>query len=123
MSEAAREEAAREEAALEEAALEEEARQRAEEISATQAAAAQAADTGPCPDAEIAQVHRSAVSTTTPTRAPTSGPSCAAAVRAGRRQSWQPQSRRPAAPRTSRTSVGSTAHTTGIAAVHEPQAA
>ncbi|GAA4125338.1 hypothetical protein GCM10022215_33750 [Nocardioides fonticola] len=54
-------EAALEEAALEEAALEEEARQRAEEISATEAAAAQAAaaDTGPSPDAEIAQVHRS----------------------------------------------------------------
>ena len=49
------------EAAHEEAALEEEARQRAEEISATEAAAAQAAatDTGPSPDAEIAQVHRS----------------------------------------------------------------
>lgn len=49
------------EAAREEAALEEEARQRAEEISATEAAAAQAAaaDTGPSPDAEIAQVHRS----------------------------------------------------------------
>lgn len=49
------------EAAREEAALEEEARQRAEEISATDAAAAQAAaaDTGPSPDAEIAQVHRS----------------------------------------------------------------
>lgn len=48
------------EAAREEAALEEEARQRAEEISATEEAAAQAAaDTGPSPDAEIAQVHRS----------------------------------------------------------------
>ena len=48
-------------AAREEAALEEEARQRAEEIRATQEAAAQAAaaDTGPYPDAEIAQVHRS----------------------------------------------------------------
>jgi hypothetical protein len=49
------------EAAREEAALEEEARQRAEEIRATEEAAAQAAaaDTGPSPDAEIAQVHRS----------------------------------------------------------------
>ncbi|WP_300641010.1 hypothetical protein [Nocardioides sp.] len=48
------------EAAREEAALEEEARQRAQEISATEAAAAQAAAaTGPSPDAEIAQVHRS----------------------------------------------------------------
>ena len=48
------------EAAREEAALEEEARQRAEEIRATEEAAqAAAADTGPSPDAEIAQVHRS----------------------------------------------------------------
>ncbi len=46
-------------AAREEAALEEEARQRAEEIRATEEAAAQAADTGPSPDAEIAQVQRS----------------------------------------------------------------
>ena len=47
-------------AAREEAALEEDARQRAEEIRATEEAAAQAAaDTGPSPDAEIAQVHRS----------------------------------------------------------------
>ena len=48
-------------AAREEAALEEEARQRAEEIRATEEAAAlaAAADTGPYPDAEIAQVHRS----------------------------------------------------------------
>ena len=47
-------------AAREEAALEEEARQRAEEIRATEEAAqAAAADTGPSPDAEIAQVHRS----------------------------------------------------------------
>lgn len=48
-------------AAREEAALEEEARQRAEEIRASEEAAAQAAaaDTGPSPDAEIAQVHRS----------------------------------------------------------------
>jgi len=47
-------------AAREEAALEEEARQRAEEIRATEEAAqAVAADTGPSPDAEIAQVHRS----------------------------------------------------------------
>ena len=47
--------------AREEAALEEEARQRAEEVSASEEAAAQAAaaDTGPSPDAEIAQVHRS----------------------------------------------------------------
>ena len=45
-------------AAREEAALEEEARQRAEEIRASEEAAAQAAaaDTGPSPDAEIAQV-------------------------------------------------------------------
>ena len=48
------------EAAREEAALEEEARQRAEEIRATEEAAqAAAADTGPSPDAAIAQVHRS----------------------------------------------------------------
>jgi hypothetical protein len=49
------------EAAREEAALEEEARQRTEEIRATEEAAAQAAaaDSGPSPDAEIAQVHRS----------------------------------------------------------------
>ena len=49
------------EAGREEAALEEEARQRAEEIRATEDAAGQAAasDTGPSPDAEIAQVHRS----------------------------------------------------------------
>ena len=48
------------EAAREEAALEEEARQRAEEIWATEEAAARAAtDTGPSPDAEIAQAHRS----------------------------------------------------------------
>ncbi|MBU1802570.1 MAG: hypothetical protein KKA97_10125 [Actinobacteria bacterium] len=47
-------------AARKEAALEEEARQRAEEIRATEdAAQAAAADTGPSPDAEIAQVHRS----------------------------------------------------------------
>ncbi|WP_107767043.1 hypothetical protein [Nocardioides terrigena] len=47
-------------AAREEAALEEEARQHAEEIRATEEAAqAAAADTGPSPDAEIAQVHRS----------------------------------------------------------------
>ena len=48
-------------AAREEAGLEEEARQRAEEIRATEEAAVQAAaaDTGPSPDAEIAQVHRS----------------------------------------------------------------
>jgi hypothetical protein len=47
-------------AARKEAALEEEARQRAEEIRATEdAATAAAADTGPSPDAEIAQVHRS----------------------------------------------------------------
>lgn len=48
-------------AAREEAALEEEARQRAEEIRATEEPAAQtaAADTGPSPDAEIAQVQRS----------------------------------------------------------------
>ena len=45
----------------EEAALDEEARQRAEEIGASEEACAQAAaaDTGPSPDAEIAQVHRS----------------------------------------------------------------
>jgi hypothetical protein len=49
------------EAAREEAALEEEARQRTEEIRATEEAATQAAasDSGPSPDAEIAQVHRS----------------------------------------------------------------
>lgn len=49
------------EAAREEAAREEEARQRAEKIRATEEAAAQAtaADTGPSPEAEIAQVHRS----------------------------------------------------------------
>lgn len=49
------------EAAREEAALEEEARQRTEEIRAAEEAAAQAAaaDSGPSPDAEIAQVHRS----------------------------------------------------------------
>ena len=48
-------------AARQEAALEEGARQRAEEIRATEEAAAQAAaaDTGPSPDAEIAQIHRS----------------------------------------------------------------
>ena len=47
-------------AAREEAALEEEARQRAEEIRASEEAAqAAAADSGPSPDAEIAQVHRS----------------------------------------------------------------
>ena len=48
-------------AAREEAALEEEARQRAEEVRASEEAAAQAAAaaTGPSPDAEIAQVHRS----------------------------------------------------------------
>ena len=48
-------------AAREEAALEEEVRQRAEEIRATEEAAAQFADadTGPSPDAEIAQVQRS----------------------------------------------------------------
>lgn len=47
-------------AARKEAALEEEARQRAEEIRSTEEAAqAAAADTGPSPDAEIAQVHRS----------------------------------------------------------------
>jgi len=47
-------------AAREEAALEEEARQHAKEIRATEEAAAQAAaaDTGPTPDAEIAQIHR-----------------------------------------------------------------
>jgi hypothetical protein len=53
------------EAAREEAALEEEARQRTEEIRATEeateeaAAQAAASDSGPSPDAEIAQVHRS----------------------------------------------------------------
>ena len=48
-------------AAGEEAALEEEARQRAEEITASEEAAAQTAatDTGPSPDAETAQFHRS----------------------------------------------------------------
>jgi hypothetical protein len=48
-------------AAREEAALEEEARQRAEDIRAAEEGAAQAAadDTGPSPDAEIAQLHRS----------------------------------------------------------------
>ena len=48
-------------AAREEAASEEAARQRPEEIRATEEAAAQAAaaDTGPSPDAEIAQVERS----------------------------------------------------------------
>ena len=48
-------------ATREEAALEEEARQRAEEIRATEEADAHAAtaDTGPSPDAEIAQVQRS----------------------------------------------------------------
>ena len=47
-------------AAREEAALEEEARQRAEEIRGTEEAAqTAAAHTGPSPDAEIAQVHRS----------------------------------------------------------------
>ncbi len=53
------------EAAREEAALEEEARQRTEEIRATEeateeaAAQAAASDSGPSPDAKIAQVHRS----------------------------------------------------------------
>ncbi|WP_224277191.1 hypothetical protein [Nocardioides lacusdianchii] len=49
------------ETARDEAALEEAARRRAEEIRASEEAAAQAAaaDTGPSPDAEIAQVHRS----------------------------------------------------------------
>jgi len=48
-------------ATREEAAPEEEARQRAEEIRATEEAADQAAaaDTGPSPDAYIAQVHQS----------------------------------------------------------------
>lgn len=49
-------------ATREEAALEEEARQRAEGIRATEEAAAEqtaATETGPSPDAEIAQVHRS----------------------------------------------------------------
>lgn len=48
-------------AAREEAALEEEARRGAEEITASEETAAQAAaaGTGPFPDADIAQVHRS----------------------------------------------------------------
>jgi hypothetical protein len=49
------------ETAREEAALEEAARRRAEEIRASGEASAQAAaaDTGPSPDAEFTQVHRS----------------------------------------------------------------
>lgn len=48
-------------AAREEAALEEEVRRGAEEITASEEAAARAAaaGTGPFPDAEIAQAHRS----------------------------------------------------------------
>jgi len=48
-------------AAREEAVLAEEARRRAEDVRATEEATAHAvaADTGPSPDAEIAQVHRS----------------------------------------------------------------
>lgn len=48
-------------ASREETALEEDVRQRAEEMRASEEAAAQAAaaDTGPSPDAEMAQVDRS----------------------------------------------------------------